>query len=91
MAFHEIDLPTVLALGRKPGLPMPDEVKIVAVQAEDALTLGESLTPKVQRGMKETWRLVGSSRKREWNEARHAGEFGVPQLPLFHSPRQHTP
>jgi hydrogenase maturation protease len=57
-SVHDIDLPTVLALGRKLGLPMPDEVKIVAIQAEDALTLGESLTATVARGMKEAVDLV---------------------------------
>lgn len=52
-SVHEIDLPTVLALGRKLNLPMPDQVEIVAIQAQDALTLGESLTPAVERGMNE--------------------------------------
>jgi hydrogenase maturation protease len=57
-SVHEIDLPTVLALGRKLGLPMPEEVKIVAIQTEDALTLGESLTPTVRRGMNEAVNAV---------------------------------
>jgi hydrogenase maturation protease len=52
-SVHEIDLPTVLALGRKLGLPMPDQVEIVAIQSQDALTLGERLTPAVHRGMNE--------------------------------------
>lgn len=52
-SVHEIDLPTVLALGRKLNLPMPDQVEIVAIQAQDALTVGESLTPAVERGMNE--------------------------------------
>ena len=52
-SVHEIDLPTVLALGRKLSLPMPDKVEIVAIQSQDALTLGESLTPPVHRGMHE--------------------------------------
>ncbi len=52
-SVHEIDLPTVLVLGRKLNLPMPDRVEIVAVQAQDALTMGESLTPAVERGMNE--------------------------------------
>jgi len=52
-SVHEIDLPTVLALGRKLNLPMPDQVEIVAIQSQDALTLGESLTPAVHRGLNE--------------------------------------
>jgi len=52
-SVHEIDLPTVLALGRKLGLQMPDQVEIVAIQSQDALTLGERLTPAVHRGMNE--------------------------------------
>ena len=57
-SVHEIDLPTVLALGRRLGLPMPQHVRIVAIQAEDALTVGESLTPAVERGMNEAIALI---------------------------------
>jgi len=52
-SVHEIDLPTVLALGRNLNLPMPDQVEIIAIQSQDALTLAESLTPAVARGMSE--------------------------------------
>jgi hydrogenase maturation protease len=57
-SVHEIDLPTVLAFGRKLGFPMPDTVTIIGIQAEDALTLGESLTESARRGMMEAVDLV---------------------------------
>lgn len=57
-SVHEIDLPTVLALGRKLGLPMPEKVEIIAIQAEDSLTLGESLTPVAAHGMNKAVNLV---------------------------------
>jgi len=52
-SVHEIDLPTVLALGRRLGLTMPDEILVFGIQAEDALSFGETLTPPVARGMAE--------------------------------------
>jgi hydrogenase maturation protease len=50
-SVHDVDLPTILALGRKIGLKMPEEVIVVGIQAEDALTLGERLTPAAERGV----------------------------------------
>jgi hydrogenase maturation protease len=64
-SVHEIDLPTVLALGRKLGLRMPETVSIVAIQAEDALTLGESLTPSVTTGMQEAVSLIFDNLSRQ--------------------------
>jgi len=52
-SVHEIDLPTVLALGRRLGLPMPGEVRVFGIQAEDALSFGETLTPPAARGLSE--------------------------------------
>jgi hydrogenase maturation protease len=57
-SVHDIDLPTVLELGRKLGLAMPEEISIFGIQAEDALTLGERLTDSAQRGMKEVVALI---------------------------------
>ena len=47
-SFHDIDIVTALALGRRLGLVMPEEVVIYAVQVEDALTLGEGCGPAVE-------------------------------------------
>jgi hydrogenase maturation protease len=52
-SVHEIDLPTALELGRRLGFDMPREVVIFGIQAEDAWTLGESLTAAGKRGMQE--------------------------------------
>ncbi|MBN1570471.1 MAG: hydrogenase maturation protease [Acidobacteria bacterium] len=57
-SVHDIDLPTVLELGRRLGLAMPEEISIYGIQAEDALTLGERLTDAADRGMKEAIRLI---------------------------------
>jgi hydrogenase maturation protease len=51
-SVHEIDLPTVLELGRRMGLAMPREVLIFGIQAQDALTLGEQLTPAAAAGVR---------------------------------------
>ncbi len=43
-SVHDIDLPTALELGRRMGLEMPTKLTIFGIQAQDVLTLGESLT-----------------------------------------------
>jgi hydrogenase maturation protease len=44
---HGVDLTTALALGREMGLPMPGEVRIVAVEAEGVLDFSDDLSPSV--------------------------------------------
>jgi len=44
---HGIDLPRALALGRSLGLPMPEVVRVVAIEAESILEFRESMTPSV--------------------------------------------
>jgi hydrogenase maturation protease len=65
-SVHDIDLPTVLELGRRLGLSMPTTIAVFGIQAQDTLTLGESLTEPAQRGMKETVALI-------FNEIRDSG------------------
>ena len=57
-SVHDIDLPTVLELGRRLGLDMPGKLAIFGIQAEDPLTLGESLTVAAERGLREAVDLV---------------------------------
>lgn len=45
---HFLGVGETLALGRKLGLAMPEEVRVFAVEVEDPFTLGTSLTPKLQ-------------------------------------------
>ncbi|MBD3366568.1 MAG: hydrogenase maturation protease [Candidatus Eisenbacteria bacterium] len=46
-APHGLNLATVIEFGRRQGLAVPREIVIYAVEAEDTLTLGEELTPRV--------------------------------------------
>ena len=57
-SVHDIDLPTALTLGRTMGLDMPAKLSIYGIQAEDPLTLGESLTQATERGLHEAVDLV---------------------------------
>jgi hydrogenase maturation protease len=57
-SVHQIDLPTVLELGRRMGLEMPANLTIFGIQAEDPFTFGESLTDAAERGMNEAVDLV---------------------------------
>ena len=46
-AAHGIDLSRALALGRQLGYPMPEEVRIVAIEAASVLEFREDMTPAV--------------------------------------------
>jgi len=44
---HDTSLVTALEMGRRMGLPLPDEIVIYAVEAENVTDFGEGLTPAV--------------------------------------------
>ncbi len=46
-SFHDVNFPTVLALGRRMGLEMPEEIAIWAVEGEVLDEFGEGLTPDI--------------------------------------------
>jgi len=50
-SVHDIDLPTVLELGRRLGIEMPAELAVFGIQAQDMLTFGETLTEPAERGL----------------------------------------
>jgi len=45
---HEISLPTALQMGERLGLPMPTEVQLIAIEAEELYTMSTTMTPPVQ-------------------------------------------
>ena len=45
---HGIDLPRALAMGRALGMPMPAEVRVVAIEAERVLEFRLDRTPAVE-------------------------------------------
>jgi hydrogenase maturation protease len=44
---HQINLPTALALGKQMGMEMPDDIQVLAAEAEDIETLCEQPTQAV--------------------------------------------
>jgi hydrogenase maturation protease len=48
---HQISLPTALGLSKQFGIPMPDTIDVLAVEAQDIETLSESMTPAVAAAM----------------------------------------
>jgi hydrogenase maturation protease len=48
---HFVGVGETLALGRQLSMPMPKEVRIFAIEVEDAFTLGTELTPALQRAL----------------------------------------
>jgi hydrogenase maturation protease len=55
---HDMNLPTALELGRRLGLTLPDTIEILAVEAEDVVTFGESCTPAVAAAIPVVTELV---------------------------------
>lgn len=65
---HDVDLACALELGRRAGaeLPGPDDIRIVAIEAQEVEAFGESCTPEVAaviapavelvRGLLDAWR-----------------------------------
>lgn len=45
---HDMDLFTALELGRRLGMPMPDQVDILAIEVENVLDFGEGCTPAIE-------------------------------------------
>ena len=56
---HDVDIPTMLKLGRDlyPG-KMPEDIVIIAVEAEDIETFSETCTPKVEKAIHEVLHLI---------------------------------
>ena len=50
---HFLGVGETLALGRSLGLAMPRDVRILAIEVADPLTLGENLTPAVAAAVKD--------------------------------------
>lgn len=48
---HFLGVGETLALGRHLGLPMPDQVKVFAIEVEDLFTLGTRMTPALQASL----------------------------------------
>jgi hydrogenase maturation protease len=48
---HDINLFTALELGRQMGVIMPSDVVILAIEAADTTTFGESCTPQVEEAI----------------------------------------
>ncbi len=48
---HSIGLPSVLARARAAGAPVPSRIHVVAVEVEDMESVGEGLTPAVERAI----------------------------------------
>jgi hydrogenase maturation protease len=55
---HSIGLHTALELGRQLGMPMPEDVTVFAVEAEDIETCGEDFSPPVAAAAEKVIDLV---------------------------------
>jgi hydrogenase maturation protease len=58
---HFVGVSETLALGRQLGLPMPEQVKIFAIEVEDPFTLGTVLSPALQAALPEIVARIGAA------------------------------
>ncbi|MCX5999847.1 MAG: hydrogenase maturation protease, partial [Chloroflexi bacterium] len=56
--LHDVDLATVLRIGRRLGVPLPETVLILAVEVEDTTTFGEACTAAVAKSIAECVDLI---------------------------------
>lgn len=57
-SVHDINFFTAWELGERLGVKLPKNMIIFAIEAEDVLTFGETLTPQVAAAVPEVCRLV---------------------------------
>ena len=50
-SLHDVNFATALELGRRLSIPLPKEIIIFAVEAEDVTTFDERCTPKVEQAV----------------------------------------
>lgn len=46
--IHDVNLATALELGRRSGLPLPQDIHIFAVEVQETRTFSETMTPAVE-------------------------------------------
>ncbi len=57
---HQMNLPTVLELGKQMGYEMPEHIDVLAVEVADVTTLGESMTWQVEAAVEPAIASVSS-------------------------------
>jgi len=55
---HDVDLATVVELGTKLGLALPEKVIIFAIEVADVTTFSEECTPEIERAIPKVVKLV---------------------------------
>ena len=55
---HNVDLVTVVELGTKLGLALPQEITIFAIEVADVTTFSEECTPQIERAIPRVVKLV---------------------------------
>jgi hydrogenase maturation protease len=68
---HDVNLPTALEFGRKAGaaLPANEHILLIAVEAQDVLTIGKKCTPEVEAAIPVAVKAVIEAVDRFQNES----------------------
>ena len=57
---HAVGLPSVVALGRRSGVPLPQAIHIVAIEVDDMESFREGLTPAVRAAVPKAVNMIRS-------------------------------
>ncbi len=57
---HYVSFPQILEVGRSAGLPVPQELTIIAIEAKDIYHLGEALSPEMKASLPAIISLIKS-------------------------------
>lgn len=63
-SLHTVDLRGLLAFGEATGLPLPQEVTVVTVEAKDIETFREGCTPEIERVVPEVLETIAAEIRR---------------------------
>jgi len=68
---HQISLPTAIKLGAELGISMPEDIAVLAIEAQDVETVGENLTAPVKAAIDKAIALIMDWIKLKCRESKH--------------------
>ncbi len=77
---HYAGLPEVLELGRRLALPMPGELRVLAMEVADPFTIHEGLSPAVAAALPEFVRRADAI-VRSWTDGQSPGSISLARAP----------
>ncbi len=55
---HDVNFATALELGKKLGLPLPQQITVFAIEVKDVVTFNEKCTPEVEQAISSCVKMI---------------------------------